>query len=248
MIYVINLALLVLGTAGTLAAFGGETWRKTDEPLHRRITRRGWFALFCMVSTLSLGIAKEVRSNAASIEASKRQGDLENSLAKTTTELGDTRAKLAAIEPNLLQAMLMTAEGIRRESDFSVTEVHGQREIPLVSDRTRRQLVLYGGDQIDYSVFCSGTTGSFAGFPAGSQPKLLVLRLGETRYTLQEHGRQMVIGPVGREMPASLENPGGIDGCALKMLVESADKTRLTSQLEPLVRMIQDAKAASTTK
>jgi hypothetical protein len=74
------------------------------------------------------------------------------------------------------------------------------------------------------------------------------LRLGDTRYHLQEHGRQMVIGPVGREMPAFLENPGGIDSCALKLAVEPADKTQVASQLEPLMRMIQDARAASAPK
>ena len=69
MAFAINLALLVLGTAGTLAAFGGETWRKADGPLYKRITKRGWFALCCMMATFALGISKEVRSNRASVEA-----------------------------------------------------------------------------------------------------------------------------------------------------------------------------------
>jgi hypothetical protein len=38
---VINLILLVLRTAGALAACGGETWRRSDEPLDRRTTHRG---------------------------------------------------------------------------------------------------------------------------------------------------------------------------------------------------------------
>jgi len=38
---VINLMLLVLGTTGALAACGGKTWRRSDEPLDRRTTHRG---------------------------------------------------------------------------------------------------------------------------------------------------------------------------------------------------------------
>ena len=104
-----------------------------------------------MFSILVLGITKEMRSNRESVEASKRQRELETDLAKTTSELQvtqaklaamkpslarttsdlqtttaelqATRGKLAALEPNLLQAMLLTTSGIRRESDFSTTEI-----------------------------------------------------------------------------------------------------------------------------
>lgn len=246
----VNLALLLLGTTGALAAFGGETWRKTDEPLQKRITRRGWLALSCMLATLALGIVKEIRSNAASVEAATRQQELEANLARTTTELRDTRAKLAAVEPNILEAMVVATSGLRRESDFSTPHISGEASLQLISGRTGRPLTLYGGDQIDYHVFCDAGAGRSAGFPF-AQPqrhRLFVLRVGGTSYSLQEHGRQMVIGPVGQPMPAVLENPTGVRGCSLKMLIESADRTREASQLEPLLRMIREARATTTTK
>jgi len=49
-------------------------------------------------------------------------------------------------------------------------------------------------------------------------------------------------------MPAVLANPTGVRGCSLKMLIESADRTREASQLEPLLRMIREARATPTTK
>lgn len=249
---IVNLALLLLGTTGALAAFGGETWRKTDEPLYKRITRRGWLALSCMLATLALSIVKEIRSNAASVEAATRQQELEANLGRTTTELRDTRAKLAAVEPNILEAMVVATSGLRRESDFSTPHISGEASLQLISGRTGRPLTLYGGDQIDYHVFCDAGAGRSAGFPFEQlQPqrhRLFVLRVGGTSYSLEEHGRQMVIGPVGQAMPAVLENPSGVRGCSLKMLIESADRTREASQLEPLLRMIREARATPRTK
>lgn len=246
----VNLALLILGTTGALAAFGGETWRKTDEPLHKRITRRGWLALSCMLATLALGIVKEIRSNAASVEAATQQKELEANLARTTTELRDTRAKLAAVEPNILEAMVVATSGLRRESDFSTPRISGEVSLQLISGRTGSPLTLYGGDQVDYHVFCDVGAGRSAGFPF-AQPqryRLFILRVGETSYSLEEHGRQMIIGPVGQPMPAVLENPNGVRGCSLKMLIESADRTREASQLEPLLRMIREARGTPTVK
>ena len=230
-----------------------------------------------MFSILVLGITKEMRSNRKSVEASKRQRELETDLAKTTSELQvtqaklaamepslarttsdlqtttaelqATRGKLAALEPNLLQAMLLTTSGIQRESDFSTTEIWVQSEIPLVSGRTGRPLALYGGDQIDYTIFCEGGAGRFAGFPNPRSPQGgFTLIVGRTSYLLQEHGRQMIMGPIGEALPAVLRNPDRIRGCTLKMLIESADRTREASHLEPLLRLIQDAKAALANK
>jgi len=264
MTYAINLALLVLGTAGALTAFGGETWRKTNEPLRRRITRRGWLALCCMLIALALGIIKEMLSNAASAVAETQRGELqqklsattnelqdarktltrvEENLDRTTTELRNTRKKLAAVEPNLLEAMLVATRGLRRESDFTTVNVSGG-PIRLLSGRSGEPLALYGGDQVDYHVFCNSSTGRTAGFPFERQTRgAFELMVGGTTYRLQDHGRQMIIGPIGQAMPAILSNPNGLRGCILKLLVESADRTREASQLEPVLRMIRDARS-----
>jgi hypothetical protein len=259
MTFAINLILLGLGTTGALAAFGGETWKKSDEPLYKRITRRGWLALVCMLATLALGIVKEIRSSAASAESAAQQGKLEDNLSQTTadlrearenlarvtTELSETRAKLAAVEPNILKAMVVATTGLRRETDFSTPSLTGQPVQALSSGRTNAPLVLYGGDLVDYHLFCTGTGHRIAGRPfLNSQARTrITLRVGNTDYPLSEHGRQMIIGPVGQPLQATIVNPDGVTDCQMKMLVESADRTREALQLEPLIKMINDARA-----
>jgi hypothetical protein len=272
MTFAINLALLLLGSTGALAAFGGETWRRGDEPVRNRITRRGWLALVCMLATLTLGVVKEVRTGAASARSAARelelQGNLErtttdlastrknldrassdlsettSSLARTTVELRDTRAKLAAVEPNILKAMVVATAGLRRESDFSTPSIDGQPIQRLVSGRTNKALVLYGGDLVDYHVFCTDMGHRVAGQPP--QAPRLTLRVGATEYPLDAHGRQMIIGPVGQPLEAVVMNPQGLTDCQLKILVESADRTREAAQLEPLIRMIKDARSSAS--
>jgi len=248
--FVVNLALLILGTTGALAAFGGETWKKGEEPLLRRITARGWLALACMVATLTLGIAKEIRNTATAAEAAARQRELENvqsdlkkELTRTTDQLSDTRTKLAAVEPNILQAMIVATAGIRRETDFSTASVDGQPLQALISGRTGAPLALYGGDHLDYTIFCDEAAGRTPGSSFGRRPADLILHVGSTAYPLDAHGRQMIIGPVGQPMQAELRNVNRVRDCILKMLVESADRTREAKQLEPLIKMIQEARA-----
>lgn len=256
MTFAINLLLLLLGTTGALAAFGGETWHKSNEPLLKRITRRGWLALICMLATLTLGIVKEIRNAAASAESAIEQRKLEQNLAQMTTDLSDarenlarattelreTRAKLASVEPNILRAMIVATAGLRRESDFTTPSLTGQPVQALTSGRTNTPLLLYGGDLVDYHMFCSGA-GLRTAISPSAKPNLL-LRVGNTSYRLNEQGRQMIIGPVGQPMQATIMNPAGITGCQMKMLVESADRTREAAQLEPLIKMITHARSS----
>lgn len=237
MIFVVNIALLFLATTGALAAFGGETWKKGDNSFRSRITRRGWLALICMLATLILGITKEINNNAAAAAAATKQRELEHSLASTTADLRTTREKLAAIEPNILQAMIVATAGLRRERDFSTPTISGQSVQPLLSGLTNRSLVLYGGDLVDYHVFCSDASRRIAGFASSMREHnpILILRVGDTEYPLEEQGRQMIIGPVGQPLRASILNPYRLENCQLKILVESADRTREAAQIEPLI-------------
>ncbi len=61
---VINITLLILGFIGSLTAIGGETWRKDESNLWRKITPIGWLAVCCLVLILILGIVKEIKLNA----------------------------------------------------------------------------------------------------------------------------------------------------------------------------------------
>jgi len=84
MLTLLNIALLVVGSAATLAAFGGETWRKGTSPIFERITARGWLSLFCLASALFLGVAKELlgakNDVAARAEADKERTSLTDKL------------------------------------------------------------------------------------------------------------------------------------------------------------------------
>ena len=52
--------VLVLGSAGTLCAFGGKTWIEGTEPVLKRITRRGWLSLVLLALGLIAGGIKEL--------------------------------------------------------------------------------------------------------------------------------------------------------------------------------------------
>ncbi len=82
MIIALNIALLLVGTTATLAAFGGKTWHEGDSPILKRITLRGWVSLLCLVLALSIGITKEF---------------IASQLARAATEAAENeRAKLIA--------------------------------------------------------------------------------------------------------------------------------------------------------
>jgi hypothetical protein len=238
----VNLALLLLGTTGALAAFGGETWVKGSGPLLTRVTPRGWLSLVCLFATLGLGIQKEVLGARSSAAAAERQAILETKLRNTSEDLNKARKVLAAVEPNILRAIVVATQGIRRESDFSTPHLNGQESMRLVSGRHGGALLLYGGDILDYHVFCTGAVGRSSRFGDGTS---LSLRVGNTTYPLSPQGRQMIIGPIGLPMEATLVNPEQTKRCDLKILVDSADRHRESEQLEPLIRMIEDAKAAA---
>lgn len=260
----INLTLLVLGTTGALAAFGGDTWLREPIPWTQRITKRGWLALSCMIAALALGIVKEVRSSRLASEAAVKQQELQDKLTASNAALaraGDnlertkdaleaTRAKLAAVEPSILEGIITATSGIRRESDHSTPTLRGQPAIELISGRNSPEpLRLYGGDYLEYHVFCSNDGRRQSGLPpdrlpgGGGGSDSLAVQVGETRYPLGTEGRHMIIGPIGVAMPVTLMNPRRLRDCSVKILIESADRTRVAKQLSPLLDAIKAARA-----
>jgi hypothetical protein len=118
MTVLINVVLLALGFVGTLAAFGGETWKKGDEPLLNRVTRRGWLSLFCLFLALTLGITKEVRN-------SGEKAGLEDQVAQLHDQLKQQRVLLVA----------KRLEEIR-DQDRAIEDV--ERRISLIQDAYER--------------------------------------------------------------------------------------------------------------
>jgi hypothetical protein len=214
-----------------------------------------------MVAALVVGIAKEIRGGQLSAEAARKELDLraeltrsqgvlakvDENLASARKDLEATQARLAAVEPSILEGIIVATAGIRREQDFSTTHLNREAVVPLISGKTSAErLRLYGGDFLDYHVFCSGSPEP-ANWPNALSPRRIGLRMlrlevGSRRYELNEHGRHMLIGPIGTPMEAKVLNPGRLAGCIVKILVESADRTRIAQELAPLVQAVRAAR------
>jgi hypothetical protein len=90
----LNVLLLLLSAAATLAAFGGDTWTKGSEPLLKRVTARGWFSLICLVLTLIVGAGKEIRS-------SRQETSLQRERDEANVRLVAANDKLESLDKNL---------------------------------------------------------------------------------------------------------------------------------------------------
>lgn len=123
---IIDVFLLIFGFIGALSAFGGETWRKTNEQLFKRITKRGWISLTCLLLALTFGIIKEVRNN--------RSSEKENKISKY-------------LEQQLKRASSLIEEVPRqRHSEGIIVSAH---RTELLHTK------LYGGDEFGYTSDCS---------------------------------------------------------------------------------------------
>lgn len=112
----LSIALLLVGTTATLAAFGGRTWKEGPEPILERITSRGWISLIALVFALILGVAKEIHSqneDARKVQdarTAKAEDDL-----KHVTELAAADHKQA----DLYQQLVEAREELKRLGDLN---------------------------------------------------------------------------------------------------------------------------------
>ena len=133
--------------------------------------------------------------------------------------------------------MYKLTERIVRESDFAFLSLRGgSREKPRSSE-TGKSLVLYGGDEFEYHIYCSRS-----GFGIPSHARL-ILEAGSRRYPLAgADGKVRIAGPIGEPMPAIIINQDRRSDCDLKIIIKSTDRTRIQTQFESLLDTIQDAK------
>jgi hypothetical protein len=166
MTLLLNIALAVFGLTSTLAAFGGETWRRGDQPLLERVTARGWLALSCLLLAFATGIAKEVRTHQASNQSllAKQVAERENrtqraQLAKQLAKIEDLQGQLtkSTIEQAKYAARIESLTGETRdlvtggksyvwilltplkneEGALSMAAIHGGAEIPAFDVNVR---------------------------------------------------------------------------------------------------------------
>lgn len=108
---IFNVALLVLSSLGTLAAFGGKTWVDDDRPLLRRITRRGWVSLTCLTLALSVGVGKNLYDGK---QAERRAGNE----ATNDQRVKDMQSSVAQAAKDLAAAKLEAAEQTQASKDL----------------------------------------------------------------------------------------------------------------------------------
>jgi hypothetical protein len=90
----LTITLAVLGLTGSLAAFGGETWRKGDARLLDRVTKRGWLALTCLILAFAVGVAKEVRAARITSASQEKGADQQTKLNTQLAQIQDLQKRL----------------------------------------------------------------------------------------------------------------------------------------------------------
>ena len=247
----INLALLTLGFVGAIAAIGGETWTKGSQPVLRRITRRGWIAIGCLLGTLSLSVLKEIEvqkreraSQEAEASLQKRLGRATAELATVSGDLVEARRKLERIEPSLVSAMAILTSRIPRESDFAFVSFRGRPTETPISSETGSPLRLYGGDEFEIHHFCEERAAP--PFP-GSARRPLILRTPVREYTLVgNEGRVRISGPIGEAMRSTIVNSARYSDCGMKVIIHSTDRTRYEEFVNSVLRGIEDGRHAGS--
>jgi len=101
----LNIALLVIGTMATLAAFGGKTWRDGSEPFLERVTARGWISLMCLVLALAIGTIKEIRTQRedaiSEASAAREKAEAARKQAEQSLQLAESNSRLALASKSL---------------------------------------------------------------------------------------------------------------------------------------------------
>jgi hypothetical protein len=131
----LNAALVLVGSAATIAAFGGKTWREGQEPFWDRVTPRGWLSLICWVLALSLGLLKEFATHSEGISkdrdaknaSAQVQADADQRQAVLSAQLKLTQDQLdkAAKQISSLQADNATIRGQLVESQTTLSYMRG---------------------------------------------------------------------------------------------------------------------------
>jgi len=119
----LNILLLMVGAASTMAAFGGKTWRDGPGPILERITTRGWISLFCLFLAVCLGITKEVSSQAAE-KLAKSNSEKEHAAAIARAREAALQLKLANAGVDNLKLSAQSAQDKLQltESKLEATE------------------------------------------------------------------------------------------------------------------------------
>ncbi|WP_346751219.1 SH3 domain-containing protein [Splendidivirga corallicola] len=161
-----NILIAVFGLVGTLAAFGGDTWVEGEEPILKRVTKRGWIALIALFITFATGVIKEVRSHQISKVDEEKKVVLEREnkkqrerIALQLNEIQDLQSKIDSqvIQTKDLQAKLDStssklADVIDRIGSQQLASIEAAFKLAILRPRETDQTVLHLNGQRTLSI------------------------------------------------------------------------------------------------
>jgi hypothetical protein len=248
---ILNVAILVLGTVAALAAFGGDTWRKGGEALLKRVTPRGWIALLCMISTLALGVVKEILSDIAATESAAYQAALKHDLETATGDLKTTRAKLANLQAALAKQISEATSELPREVARLTVPVSGAREQSLDikgGEFFPFSIGLQAGDILEYVNLCFAPTitESLTYQDQPNPARSLKLSVGGERYNLGRSGTFLLRTGRSPMYFVSLVNDINASGCEVQLRVKAKERFVGTSPFEKSLGALVESAASSS--
>jgi hypothetical protein len=217
----LNVLLSFLALTSTLIAFGGETWRKNDEPLFSRITVRGWISLSCLFLTFGLGVLKEIRAARTSASKDAELSRTQHRLEATQQTLDRRVTDLSNVNFIQLEAAFHALASISRTYFHGLTNLSGALSQSVV-DYRGDSLVLYAGDAVSAVLDTKRSNAPIVG-----------LRIGEETYHLNNSDAAGFVQPTqfavrGRHsegMSIAIYNPEKATG-SIKWLVTSTTTIR----------------------
>jgi hypothetical protein len=235
----INIILAILGLTSTLAAFGGETWKKGNEPLIDRITKRGFLSLFCLLSAFSLGVFKEIKINQQKSKSEADNKKLLSEIAELRDSLSTSSKSIIASSKQMtttvedfkssncegLERAFKLAVNIPREYDDCVVTLDGE-EGKKIPGRITDPMELYWGDSFEFTFLNSDYHGNV------DDLKSIKLEVGEQTYDLHNgenvynDGQVRIYGSSPKPMVGYISNPLGLSGIKIKIFVRSTDASR----------------------
>ena len=271
---IINLLLALFGFIGSLAAFGGETWVEGNTPILKKITKRGWVALLCLLVAFVLGGVKEIAlSRASKVEAAEKKrlraeniqqaakiknqlkqiDGLQDRLEASTQKLTTTTVQIGEQQLASIEAAFELAIKRPRETDNAFIEIRGQPIIHIPS-RRHREMQLYWGDQFHFVLLSDSDI-------SARELSSLKLEVGGRIYPLHDgigigsfEETLRIYGDSPRPMLARILNPMRLTDVEMKIFVKTTDSSQgqeefrriiLTSPFREFAQMVYKSTKAN---
>jgi len=133
----LNVSLLILGTATAFAAIGGETWRKDQVEFFRRLTTRGWISICCLILTLAIGVLKEFASQSENDSQKAQNEQLKGQARNQLEQIEALRAELKEANTAVVETKerLIKGEASAHETAKAL-QTHVYKRLSTYTSRT----------------------------------------------------------------------------------------------------------------